>query len=743
VTPDDLAARLLATFRVELAELREEATVHLAALAATPGDAERLRALFRIVHTLKGAARAAGVPVVERRCHALEARLAAARDAARPLDDAALATLAAGLDALGRVVRALDAGRAPDDDTLDAPIDDDARAARVPTPPPVPPIDGRGGDGDVTEPSTRITGVHARVAAATPTGDAPAVATDGDLRAATVRIAAGRLDDLLGSVSRLLVVTARAAGHARVMSEFPDALGGATAPVAAPLRARLAAQAEEASAIGRELERLADEIGGGVRALRLRPVADAVEHLPALVRDVAATTGKRVRLVLEGTDLTADRAVLEQLREALLHLVRNAIDHGLESPEARVAAGKEAEGTIRIGARLEGDRLVLVVADDGRGLDVAALRERLAVLGETLPVDDRALVRRLFEGGVSTRAGVASAISGRGVGLDAAREALRRARGGLDVAWVAGEGTTFTLDAPLTLVTLRALLVQVGGHVAALPTAYVERLVRVREGERRVVDGRPAILTAEGPAVLAPLAAVLGAPFTTAPGAASPTATVRACVLRVGARRLAVAVDDFVGEHEVVVRPIVGRGRSPLPHVSGAALLADGRVALVLDAGALVATGLGLELPTSSLADAPQASAPRRARILVVDDSITTRTLEQGVLEAAGYEVAVAVDGADAWRQLQEHGADLVVSDVEMPRMDGFELCAAVRASPRLRELPVVLVTALESPEHRRRGLEVGADAYVGKSSFDQQALLDTVRRLLGEATPVADSESA
>lgn len=717
MTPDDLAARLLATFRAELAELLEESATHRDALASTPDDAERLRALFRIVHTLKGAARAAGVPVVERRCHALESLLAEARDGSRIIDDAALATLDEGLAALARVSRALDAGRPAGDPALDAPGADESRPR---TPPSVARIDARdrprddGGD------------------------ETP--------RDATVRVAAARLDDLLGAVSRLLVASARADAHARAMRDLAEGTAGdgahGDATIGRDLRARLVARANDADALARDLARLGHELGGDVRALRLRPVADAVAHLPALVRDVARTTGKRVRLELDGTELVADRAVLEQLREALLHLVRNAIDHGIEPPQSRVAAGKDAEGTIRIATRLDGDRLVLTVADDGRGLDVVALRTRLAALGEPLPADDRALARRLFDGGVSTRAGETSVISGRGVGLDAAREAMRRARGGLDVAWVAGAGTTFTLDAPLTLVTLRALLVQVGGHVAAIPTTYVERLMRVRDADQRVVDGRAAILIPDGPAMLAPLATILGAPFVAPATLAS--SSLRVCVLRVGTRRLALAVDDFLGEHEIVVRPITGRGRSPLPHVSGAALLADGRVALVLDAAAVVVTGLGLELAAPFAGDAPVASSPtRRQRIIVADDSITTRTLEQGVLEAAGYLVTAAVDGADAWLKLQEQGADLVVSDVEMPRMDGFELCAAVRASPRLRETPVILVTALESAEHRRRGLEVGADAYLGKSSFDQAALLDTVRRLLGDPVVATDSESA
>jgi two-component system chemotaxis sensor kinase CheA len=636
----------------------------------------------------------------------------------------------------------------------------------------------------------------ATLPAAPPTA-APALVPSTGAPPATpmLRVPAARLDQLLGASSRLRIVASRAEGHPEALravhelaahaarataalhrlvesqgsaSDAASASSASTAAGAHPaLRGRLgelqatlhtltrdaAALVDALDGTARELALVTDDVTGGVRELRMRPLADAVEALPRLVRDLAATTGKPVQLVVEGAALEADRAVLEQLREGLLHLVRNAVDHGLEGAAARLAAGKPATGTVRIAASLLGDRLVVTVADDGAGLDVAALRRRLAELGEPVPADDHEVARRLFLGGLSTR-GAADAISGRGVGLDAVRDALRRARGSVDVAWSAGAGTTFTLDVPLTLATVRALLVRVGAHLVALPTAYVVRLLRVRADAVRSVDGRAALVTEGAPVPVVPLARVLGPPLIARPIGGADDEATPAVLLRVGARQLAVTVDALLDERELVVRPVLGRGRSPLPHVSGAALLATGEVALVLDATAVVATGLGLageQLP-AGLATPGDATRPERGarapdgresaapgggaatgpRLLVVDDSITTRTLEQSVLEAAGYEVLTAVDGADGWRVLQDRGADLIISDVEMPRMDGFQLCEAVRASARFRTLPVVLMTALEDPEHRTRGLEAGADAYLGKSSFDQGGLLDTVRRLVG-----------
>jgi two-component system chemotaxis sensor kinase CheA len=459
----------------------------------------------------------------------------------------------------------------------------------------------------------------------------------------------------------------------------------------------------------------------------MRPFADAVADLPRVIRDIAAATGTQVTLEISGENVQADRAVLAQLRDALIHLVRNAVDHGIGTPEQRRAGGKSEQGTIRVNASLIGDRIVVTVRDDGAGLNIAAMRRQLAARGDTVPPDDRAVARLLFLGGLSTRE-TATSISGRGVGLDAVRAVAERIRGSVDVDWTPGGGTTFTIEAPLTLATVRAVLARIGSTRVAIPSAFVERLVRIDSDALRSVEGRMAIETTGAPAAVASLAAILGPPIVDRP----PDGPWSLVMLRVGERRVALRVDELLEEIEVVVRPVRAHGRSAVPHVSGAAMLANGAVALVLNVTAVVATALGLPAEMAAVATPRAKTAVKRRRVLVVDDSITTRTLESSVLEAAGYDVTTAVDGADGWRLLQERGADLVVSDVEMPRMDGLQLCEAIRASSRFKALPVILVTALETPEHRARGLEIGADAYLGKSSFEQEALLTTVRDLLG-----------
>jgi two-component system chemotaxis sensor kinase CheA len=722
---DRLAARLLEAFLGELDEQLRAMNADLLALEAAPGDANRLKSVFRVAHTLKGAARAAGVPLVEKACHALESLLVEAREGKRKLGADELALLFSAVDALadsGRRLRAKE-------DPLGAPLatllarlglSDGPLASHppAPAPPPAAPAAPKRGDGQV-------------------------------------RIETEKLDALFASAGQLLTANARAAARPAEIAALHDlAMRSTTELRRAGHRLRLAleragapqADVQAVTALehvmrrfvletgrmafgvaedARALARTTGEVMDRARRLRMRPFTDACEALPRAVRDLATASGKQVQLAVIGGEVEADRSVLDALREPLVHLVRNAVDHGIEPPKERERAGKPRHGTVRVAAALRGDRLLVTVADDGAGLNVEAIRSQLTRGGMTGPESDRELARLLFQSGVTTRARPTE-ISGRGVGLDIVRTAVERIGGSVDVAWESGSGTAFTLDCPVTLATVRAVLVAVGPQALALPTAYVERLLRVRLADIKHAEGRPVIAVGEVPVPLVPLARLL--PRLAEKPASDPVPVV---LLAAGDRRLAVAVDELIAEQEVLVQPLE-RLTHPLPHLSGGALLGTGRVALVLNPPALIDAGLqlpaGVELPAAEVAAARAA----KRRILVVDDSITTRTLEQSILEAAGYDVLTAVDGADGWRALQERGCDLIVADIEMPRMDGFALCEAVRGSKRFKEVPIVLVTAMETAEHRARGLEVGADAYIGKSSFDQQNLLDIIRQLLG-----------
>jgi two-component system, chemotaxis family, sensor kinase CheA len=457
-----------------------------------------------------------------------------------------------------------------------------------------------------------------------------------------------------------------------------------------------------------------------VRRARTLPFAEACAGLERSARDLAFAAGKRVRLEVHGGALELDRSLLQSLREPLLHLVRNAVAHGLESPSARREAGKPEEGLVTLTARLLGGRVQVVVEDDGRGLDLESIRERARARG--LPVmEDAGDVRLIFFSGLSTAESV-TAVSGRGVGLDVVRSQVEALRGSVEVSFEPGRGTRFAVDVPLTLSTLRVLLVTAGGQSFAVEGENVARLLRLVARDVRVVEGRQTWATPQALVPLATLATVLGLP------ASAPRSRPSAMVLASGEQRAVLVVDEVVAEQEVLIRglgPRIRRAR----HVSGVAVLPDGRMAPLLNAASLVRAAEGRTTPVG-LFPAPVEKKARR-RVLLADDSMTTRTLEQSILEAAGYDVLACVDGQEAWERLQAEGADAVVSDVEMPRMDGFALTEAVRGSPRFGRLPVVLVTARSKPEDQARGLQVGASAYLVKSAFDQTHLLETLRQLL------------
>jgi two-component system chemotaxis sensor kinase CheA len=710
---DELTERLRATFVQELEEQVRELNGGLLALEQQPDDAERIRSLFRSAHTIKGAARVAGVPAVENVCHAMESVFAGIRDGRQTLTGSDFSLLFATFDALQEAAGRIRAGqdlrgsavaallpRVEDMAARATPRDSDARMSTQPR------TSGAPGRRRSPRPSAQpdpaggadAAGTAATAAAvATPAASGRPATRETDGGAELVRVSAERLDALLSAVGELIIATGRIMERSGRNDDDARRLDGAT-----------------------------DNVADVVRRLRLRPFGDVCEALPRAVRDVAAAENKEVELTIEGADAEADRMVIDALRDPLIHLVRNAVDHGIERPDVRERAGKPRQGRVRVAAELTGGRLVVSVSDDGAGLDERSIRRSLRERGRQVPESQAELAEALIGGGFSTRQH-ATEISGRGVGLDIVRSALERVGGTVDVEWVEGRGTTFLLECPPTPATLRAVLVRLGAYVYAIPTAHVERLRRVRTRDLRSAAGGTMMQTGRGPIRVLSLARLLGPPLEARP--LEDVANV--VVVAVGSRRAALIVDDVLAEDEIVIRPLMVE-EGAVPHAAGAAILPSGHVALVLATGSLLVAGLRPGTAIAPMKAAGQEA--RRRRILVADDSITTRTLEQSVLESAGYQVFTAVNGEDAWETLEREGADALVADVEMPRMDGFALCRRVRSSERFRELPIVLVTGLESAADRARGLEAGADAYIVKSSFDQASLLDAVHQLIGDA---------
>jgi two-component system chemotaxis sensor kinase CheA len=472
----------------------------------------------------------------------------------------------------------------------------------------------------------------------------------------------------------------------------------------------------------RELGRAAESLENDVLGLRMERFGELADSLLRVARDVALAESKLVDLVIEGADIEVDRSLLETLKAPLAHLIRNAIDHGIETPAERRRCGKPERSKLLVSARLRADVVEIEVSDDGRGLDLTAIARRARDANIALAEGEEAS-RLIFVHGLSTAKRVTE-ISGRGVGLDVVKTQLEAINGRVEVHSEAGRGARFRLELPPSLSSSRVLFVRAAGQIFALPCAGVERLVRVEVKSLRTLEGKPVAILGGTPLPVLTLASVLGFP---AP-LLSPEARLTLIVLLVRGRCFGLGVDEVIELREVLLKPL-GRRLRHFRHVSGATILPDGRLSLILNATELLTTASELS-ETVRVLESPSAVEARR-RLLLVDDSMTTRTLERNILESAGYDVMAAADGRAALELLERHGADLVVSDVEMPHLDGLGLLTAIRASSRFRDLPVILLTSLEAGDHRQKGLDAGADAYLVKSAFDQSRLLETIRQLL------------
>lgn len=787
---DTLIRQLMSTFLEELEEHVRSFNQDLLTLEKNPTaeeQAARLKTLFRAAHSLKGAARSVNVTLIEGACHRLEEVLAAARDGRLSLDRERIALLFATVDGIQEAGMRLREQQDLTDAPLAALLPSLELAASRGEPRPTPmarcpdlaavkalgrqPVPAQGPVvSDERGESARVVasaGTSTPACLARSPVQANGEAEEGIAQSTSVRVAAEKLDTLLARTGELLVARRRTQsrlGELLTVQEFveqwkdewqrvesvldkmlPEGSRGGTQVLPRAKQAtlvlrktgnnlrRLNKELEQLATVtaadGRLLEHVAGPLDQEIRRVRMLPFSEACAGLDRLVRDLAQSGGKEVDLMIEGGAVELDRSILEGLKDPLRHLVRNAIDHGVELPSERQQARKARVGRIVVGAALRGSQVEVTVADDGRGLDLEALRGQARRRQWAEPADERDLVRLIFQPGFST-ASIITDVSGRGVGLDVVKSRVESLHGTVDLSFVPGAGTRFTLTVPLTLTTLRAVLIAAGGRTYALAGTNVQKFVRASVGDLRPVAGRPMLALGGAPLPFAYLTAVLhpGAPILSRTDNRADN-KLPVVIVAAGERRMAFAVDEFVAEQEILIKSLGARLRH-VPLAAGATLLPSGHVALVLNAANLVRTALGQAPAPHTIAQSIPAVSARK-RLLVAEDSVTTRALEKSILEAAGYEVTTAVDGQAAWQILQEREFDLVVSDVEMPHMDGFELTEAVRASNKLHEVPIVLVTARESEQDKARGIAVGADAYLVKSAFDQRNLLETIAQLL------------
>jgi two-component system, chemotaxis family, sensor kinase CheA len=483
----------------------------------------------------------------------------------------------------------------------------------------------------------------------------------------------------------------------------------------------------------RQAASMVNDLLDDMKSVLMLPSSTLLEILPRLVRDLARDQGKKIKLTIEGGDTEIDRRILEEMKDPLIHLARNSIDHGLERPTDRTRRGKTEEGSLAISiAQLGTKKVEILVADDGAGIDVekvkqAAIRKDLITEQELRGLNPDETTALIFKSEISTSP-IITDLSGRGLGLAIVREKVEKLGGTVTVESRLGIGTVFHIQLPVTLATFRGTLVQVGTELFIVPTSNVIRVSRVRRDSIGTVENRDTITMKGRVLPLVRLADVLEIKSEPKLGQASEFVTV--LILGASDQKIAFSVNAILNEQEVLVKSL-GRQLSRVRNVSAATVLGSGQVALILNVSDLILSamriaGVGLVAHTQRPEDEEKTKS-----ILVVEDSITSRMLLKNILESAGYEVQTAVDGADAWSTLKTANFDLVVSDVEMPRMDGFELTAKIRSQEDLKSIPVVIVTSLESREDRERGIDVGANAYIVKSGFEQNNLLSVVKRLL------------
>jgi two-component system chemotaxis sensor kinase CheA len=468
----------------------------------------------------------------------------------------------------------------------------------------------------------------------------------------------------------------------------------------------------------------------GARSVLLFPFSSLLEFFPRMVRDLSREQGKETELFVKGDDIEVDRRVLEKLKDPLIHMIRNGVGHGVEKPEDRARKGKPRKGRIGIEiARLEGGHVEIAVSDDGVGIDPVMVKESAVRAGAATRTDadamsERDAVQLIFRSEVTTSEKV-DGLSGRGLGLAIALDNVRKIGGDIAVESAPSIGTTFRIRVPVNLASFRGVIMRAGDRLFAVPTSAMRRVVRVDASKLQTAGNRE-MVEVDGEAIpLFPLAATLGLePLRKERGA-----FIVAVVLEANGNAAAFDVDEVIGEQEVLVKNL-GRHLARLRLVSGATILGSGHVVPILNVPDLMRAARESAPPplgeTGDMKDAREA----KKSILVVEDSITSRMLLKNILESAGYRVETSVDGRDAFAKLKISAYDLVVSDVDMPRMNGFELTARIRSDEAVSDTPVVLVTALGSREDRERGIDVGANAYILKSSFDQGDLLEVVRRL-------------
>lgn len=740
---------LMELFRTEADTQLALLTHGLLLLEKDPSVREQLEEMMRAAHSLKGAARIVNLGAAVKLAHSMEDCFVAAQQNRLVFQRGHVDSLLAAVDLLTKISQTPEAeiGRWEAEARMDVDTQLDRLAAILREPP---------GDAAVAP-------LPVAARASEPESIPKSRETEvGDARCDRVlRVKAEHVNRMLGLAGESLVESRwlRPFGESllelkkihgqleRSMAVLRDSLSGlfidertekawaASRKYIQDCQELLATRFSELDMFDRRSSNLSYRLYHEALACRMRPFADGLAGFPRMVRDVARKLGKEVRLVMVGEGTQVDRDILEKLEAPLAHLVRNAIDHGLELPADRQAAGKPSEGTLRIEARHSAGRLVIVVSDDGRGIEIERVRKtvvkRCLTTAETAAqLSEAELLEFLFLPGFSVREEVTE-ISGRGVGLDVVQSMVKSVRGTIRVASEKGRGTRFQLQLPLTLSVLRTLLVEIAGEPYAFPLAHVLRTVKLDPSAVESLEGIQHFKV-EGKRV----GLVSGHQVFGHPEPAEPPPALSIVVIGETNQRYGLSVDRFLGERELVVQPLDAR-LGKIKDISSGSIMEDGSPVLIIDSEDLIRSIEKLanqrSLARLSAGGGP-GSLSGRKRILVVDDSLTVRELQRKLLTAKGYQVELAVDGMDGWNALRQGDFHLLISDIDMPRLDGIELISMAKQDPRLRGIPAMIVSYKDREEDRRRGLEAGADYYLSKGSFHDDTLVRAVGDLIGAA---------
>jgi len=750
---------MMELFRMEAERHTATLSAGLVALEGSSAAPEVVEPLMRAAHSLKGAARIVGLDAAVRVAHAMEDYFVAAQKGKIVLEPEHVDILLQGVDLLIQVaglgepeVEVWQSGHGAEIDALVEALTA-VREGRVPPrdglPPPIRPAapavvgENQGRGQPVAEPTI-------------PDRDRE--------QDRVVRVTAESLTRLMGLAGEALVQThrfpplvdslwrlkGRQTGLLESLQILEDRVSSQGAALPAAERELLAKAKAHASQdlqrlgemveVIEEFARVSEDVSSRlhheVLASRMRPMADGVRGFPRLVRDLARELGKQARFEVAGETTGVDRDILDRLEAPLNHLIRNALDHGLEMPADRRAGGKPPVGTIRLEARHRAGMLQITLSDDGRGIDLERLRAKVIERGLTTPamasrLSETELLDFLFLPGFSTKEQVTE-VSGRGVGLDVVQNMVHAVRGSVRVTSRPGKGTRFILQLPITISVIRALLVEIAGEPYAFPLSRIDRIFMLDRKDLRELEGKQHTMLDDQPVGLVEATVVLDLPadHTRRPGEPMPVV-----VASDRSHRFGVVVDRFLGERDLRVSPLDAR-LGKVPNMNSSSILENGSPVLIVDVEDLIRSidnllaGRRLGKLTAKVVER-QTRAPKR--VLVVDDSITVRELERQLLENRGYTVDIAIDGIDGWNAVRSAHYDLVVSDVDMPRMDGIQLVQHIKQDARLKATPVVIVSYKDREEDRIRGLDAGADSYLTKSSFHDQTFLTTVSDLIGK----------